>query len=33
MQIEGLKSKIHRVKITQAELHYIGSIASDEAFI
>ena len=25
-----LKSKIHRAKITQAELHYVGSIAIDE---
>lgn len=25
-----LKSKIHRVKITQAELHYVGSITLDE---
>ena len=30
MKIEVLKSKIHRVKITQAELHYVGSIAIDE---
>ena len=30
MRIEILKSKIHRVKITQAELHYVGSIALDE---
>ncbi|HEY4656456.1 MAG TPA: aspartate 1-decarboxylase [Cyclobacteriaceae bacterium] len=30
MRIEVLKSKIHRVKITQAELHYVGSIAIDE---
>ncbi len=30
MQIEILKSKIHRVKVTQAELHYIGSITIDE---
>ena len=30
MFIEVLKSKIHRVKITQAELHYVGSIAIDE---
>lgn len=30
MQIEVLKSKIHRVKITQAELHYVGSITIDE---
>lgn len=25
-----MKSKIHRVKITQAELHYVGSITIDE---
>ncbi len=30
MQIQLLKSKIHRVKITQAELHYVGSITVDE---
>ena len=30
MRIEVLKSKIHRAKITQAELHYVGSIAIDE---
>ncbi|GHB30771.1 aspartate 1-decarboxylase [Mongoliitalea lutea] len=30
MQIQILKSKIHRVKITQAELHYVGSITVDE---
>jgi len=30
MQIQVLKSKIHRVKITQAELHYVGSITVDE---
>jgi aspartate 1-decarboxylase len=30
MQIEILKSKIHRVKITEANLHYIGSITIDE---
>lgn len=30
MQIEVLKSKIHRVKITGADLHYIGSITIDE---
>lgn len=30
MFIEVLKSKIHRAKITQAELHYVGSIAIDE---
>jgi aspartate 1-decarboxylase len=30
MQIELLKSKIHRVKITEANPHYIGSITIDE---
>ncbi len=30
MYIKVLKSKIHRVKITQAELHYVGSITIDE---
>lgn len=30
MLIEILKSKIHRVKITEAELHYVGSISIDE---
>ncbi|XOV92882.1 MAG: aspartate 1-decarboxylase [Bacteroidota bacterium] len=30
MLIEVLKSKIHRVRITQSELHYVGSITIDE---
>ncbi|HEX7410979.1 MAG TPA: aspartate 1-decarboxylase [Bacteroidales bacterium] len=30
MHIEVLKSKIHRATITQADVHYIGSIAIDE---
>jgi len=30
MLIEVFKSKIHRVKVTQAELHYVGSITIDE---
>lgn len=30
MQIEVLKSKIHRATITEANLNYIGSIAIDE---
>ena len=30
MLIQVLKSKIHRVKITQAELNYVGSITIDE---
>ncbi|MCM1484257.1 MAG: aspartate 1-decarboxylase [Muribaculaceae bacterium] len=29
MQIEVLKSKIHRVKVTEANLNYIGSITID----
>lgn len=33
MHIQILKSKIHRVKITQAELHYVGSITIDEALL
>ena len=30
MHIEMLKSKIHRVKVTEANLNYMGSIAIDE---
>jgi aspartate 1-decarboxylase len=30
MQIQVLKSKIHRARVTQAELHYVGSITLDE---
>lgn len=30
MIIEVLKSKIHRVKVTQANLNYVGSITIDE---
>ncbi len=30
MIIEVLKSKIHRAKVTQAELNYVGSITIDE---
>lgn len=30
MNVEVLKSKIHRATITQADLHYIGSISIDE---
>jgi aspartate 1-decarboxylase len=30
MTIQVLKSKIHRAKVTQAELHYVGSITLDE---
>lgn len=33
MRIEVLKSKIHRVSITQAELHYVGSITIDESLM
>lgn len=33
MQIEVVKSKIHRVKITQADLNYIGSITIDEVLM
>lgn len=33
MIIEILKSKIHRVKVTQAELNYVGSITIDEALL
>lgn len=28
-----MKSKIHRVKVTQAELHYVGSITIDETLM
>lgn len=30
MVIEILKSKIHRIRVTQAELNYVGSITIDE---
>lgn len=30
MLVHILKSKIHRVKVTQAELNYVGSITIDE---
>lgn len=30
MQIEVMKSKIHRVRVTEADLNYIGSITIDE---
>lgn len=33
MQIEVLKSKIHRVKVTGADLNYIGSITIDIALM
>ena len=33
MTIEVLKSKIHRVTVTEADLDYIGSITIDEALM
>jgi aspartate 1-decarboxylase len=33
MQIQVVKSKIHRVKVTGADLNYIGSITIDEALM
>ena len=33
MNVEIFKSKIHRVRVTQAELHYVGSITIDEELI
>jgi aspartate 1-decarboxylase len=33
MTIEVLKSKIHRVRVTEADLNYIGSITIDEALM
>ena len=33
MQIQALKSKIHRATVVQAELNYIGSITIDEALM
>ena len=30
MLIEVMKSKIHRATVTQAELHYVGSVTVDE---
>lgn len=33
MEIEVLKSKIHRVRVTQADLNYIGSITIDESLM
>ena len=30
MFVEVLKSKIHQVKVTEANLHYVGSITIDE---
>lgn len=33
MQIQALKSKIHRATVVQAELNYIGSITIDETLM
>lgn len=33
MQIQVVKSKIHRVKVTGADLNYIGSITIDEVLL
>lgn len=33
MQIEVLKSKIHRVRVTEANLDYVGSITIDKALM
>lgn len=33
MFIEIFKSKIHRAKVTQAELHYVGSVTIDAALM
>ncbi len=33
MLIERFKSKIHRARITQADLNYVGSITIDEALM
>jgi aspartate 1-decarboxylase len=33
MQIEILKSKIHRATVTMADINYVGSITLDEALI
>ena len=33
MQIEVLKSKIHRVTVTNCDLNYIGSITIDESLL
>lgn len=33
MLIQVLKSKIHRVRVTQADLNYIGSITIDESLM
>ena len=33
MQIEVLKSKIHKVSVTEANLNYVGSITIDETLM
>lgn len=33
MEIEVLKSKVHRVTITEANLNYVGSLTLDEALM
>ena len=33
MFVEVVKSKIHRVRITESQLHYVGSITIDEALM
>jgi aspartate 1-decarboxylase len=33
MQIQVVKSKIHRVKVTGADLNYIGSVTIDESLL
>ena len=33
MEIEVLKSKIHRVTVTNCDLNYIGSITIDESLL
>lgn len=33
MTLQMFKSKIHRVKVTQADLNYVGSITIDEALM
>jgi aspartate 1-decarboxylase len=33
MEIEILKSKVHRAAITEANLHYVGSLTLDEALM
>jgi aspartate 1-decarboxylase len=33
MTIQVLKSKIHRAKVTEAELNYVGSITIDESLM